>query len=316
MAANPTVQPMTIFFNDVQIHAVLNYESVIDALDAAYTDLACGQAAILPRQRCAAGAVKFSSMGALWTARQVAATKSYPTVQGQFSFLINLFDTAANRPIAVMEAGEITRFRTAAQTAMVAARIKPTRVKKVALFGAGLQGRAQVEALSQRTAFDELAIVDPHMSDLPELALACRPQLGLHSAQEAVQNADIVITATRSQSPVLLGEWLKPDALVVAIGISSAGGRELDTRSFDRASRVIVEWRPQSMQEAGDVLFWLKDLPHQNSKIIDLPELYAAEWPQAEGIQIFKSVGTGLADTAAAWLAWQRLQSAEKPSCA
>lgn len=307
---------MTLFFNDTQLGAVLDYVSVIDALDAAYADLSLGQAAILPRQRCAAGSVKFSSMGALWAARGVAATKCYPTVQGQFNFLINLFDTLANRPLAVMEAGEITRSRTSAQTAMVAARIKPAHVKKVALFGAGLQGRAQVEALSQRTKFDELAIVDPHIPDLPTLELACKSRIHMCAAQQAIEDADIVITATRSQSPVFDGNGLKGDALVVAIGISSAGGREIDTRCFDRASRVIVEWKPQSMQEAGDVLFWLKDLPEQASKIMDLPELYAQQWPQAAGIQVFKSVGTGLADTAAAWLAWQRLQARESTACA
>jgi ornithine cyclodeaminase len=309
------VKHMTKFFNDSQIRAVLSYGAVVDTLDAAYADLARGQAAIVPRQRCAAGSVKFSSMGALWAARGVAATKSYPTVQGQFSFLINLFDTLANRPLAVMEAGEITRFRTSAQTAMVAARIKPSHVRKVALFGAGLQGRAQVEALSQRMTFDELAIVDPHIAELPVLELACKPRMYFCAAQEAVQEADMVITATRSQNAVLDGDWLKQDALVVAIGISSAGGREIGTRSFDRASRVIVEWKPQSLQEAGDVLLWLKDLPEQAAKIMDLPELYAAQWPQAAGIQIFKSVGTGLADTAAAWLAWQRLQGREQPVC-
>ena len=298
---------MMKFFEDAQLGNVLDYESVMNALDEAYADLARGQAAILPRQRCAAGSAKFSSMGALWAARGVAATKSYTTVNGQFSFLINLFDTVANRSLAVMDAQEITRFRTAAQTAMVAARIKPARVGKVALLGAGLQGRAQIEALSARITFDELAIVDPHISQLPAMDLNGSPQTRLCAAQEAVEGADIVITATRSQTPVLDGNWLKDDALVVAIGISSAGGRELDTRSLDRASRVIVEWKPQSMQEAGDVLFWLKDLPHQATKIVDLPELYAAQWPQATGIQVFKSVGTGLADTATAWLAWQRL---------
>lgn len=315
-----TIGGMTSFFNDSQIRAVLDYSAVADALSAAYADLARGQAAILPRQRCAAGSVKFSSMGALWAARGVAATKSYPTVDGQFSFLINLFDTVNNRPLAVMEAGEITRFRTAAQTAMVAARIKRVRegvgVGKVALFGAGLQGRAQVEALSQAIAFDELAIVDPSITELSVLNLACKPRMRMCAAQEAVRDADIVITATRSQSPVFDGAWLKADALVVAIGISSAVGRELDTRTFDRASRVIVEWKPQSLNEAGDVLAWLKDLPEQSHKIVDLPELYAAQWPLAAGIQVFKSVGTGLADTAAAWLAWQRLQGNEATPCA
>lgn len=301
---------MLSFFSDAQISAQLDYPSVIQTLDTAYADLANGQAAILARQRCAAGSAKFSSMGGLWTAKNVAATKSYPTVNGQFSFLINLFNTQANMPLAVMAAQEITRFRTSSQTAMVAARVCEKRVRKVALFGVGLQGQAQVEALSHRIAFDELAIVDPHLNTVPALNLACTAKVQLMSAQHAVRDADIVLTATRSQQPVFDGAWLSEGAFVVAIGISSATGRELDSRTFDRAERVIVEWMPQSMQEAGDVLAWLKDSPAGQSKIVDLPQLYGSNWPRTNGIQVFKSVGTGLADTACAWLAWQRLSQA------
>ncbi len=306
---------MLNFFSDAQIRAHLDYAGVIQTLDAAYADLARGQAAILPRQRCAAGGAKFSSMGALWASKNAAATKSYPTVNGQFSFLLNLFDTANNMPLAVMAAQEITRFRTAAQTAMVAARICEKHVGKVALFGAGLQGRAQVEALSHRITFDELAIVDPLLQDAPTLHLQCPAKVTIQKAEQAVRDADVVITATRSQQSVLDGAWLKASAFVAAIGISSAGGQELGSCTFDRANRVIVEWLPQSMQEAGDVIAWLKDAsPEQGSKqakIIDLPQLYAQSWPRLEGIQVFKSVGTGLADTACAWLAWQRLSKAE-----
>lgn len=298
---------MLQYFSDDQIKPCLDYDSVIQALDAAYADLANGQAAILARQRCAAGSAKFSSMGGLWAAKNVAATKSYPTVNGQFSFLINLFDTAANMPLAVMAAQEITRFRTSSQTAMVAAKVCGKQVRKVALFGAGLQGRAQVEALSHRIAFDELAIVDPGVNKMPVLNLLCDAKVQLMSAEQAVRDADIVITATRSQQAVFNGAWLCDHAFVAAIGISSAAGRELDSRTFDCAERVIVEWMPQSMLEAGDVIAWLKDSPTSQGKIVDLPQLYAQNWPRAEGIQVFKSVGTGLADTACAWLAWQRL---------
>jgi ornithine cyclodeaminase len=306
---------MIPFFSDAQIRACLDYPSVIQTLDEAYADLAAGKAAILERQRCAAGSAKFSSMGGLWAARHVAGTKSYPTVQGQFSFLISVFDTLANQPLAVMAAQEITRFRTASQTAMVAARCLPAVVRKVALLGAGLQGRAQVEALSHRVSFDELAIVDPQLGDLPAMNLACAPTIRLMSAREAVNDADVVITATRSQQPVFEGAWLKDDAFVAAIGISSAGGRELDSHTFDRASRVIVEWLPQSLREAGDVIAWLEGAPAQKSSIIDLPQLYAQQWPPVKGLQIFKSVGTGLADTACAWLALQRLSKLGAVPC-
>ncbi len=65
--------------SDAQLAAYLDYASVIETLDAVFADLARGQTAILPRQRCAVGPAKFSGMGGLWAAKNMAATKSYPT---------------------------------------------------------------------------------------------------------------------------------------------------------------------------------------------------------------------------------------------
>jgi ornithine cyclodeaminase len=307
------------YVTDLQADQVLDYPSVIDALSQAYADLAQGKAALLPRQRCSVGAAKFASMGALWGAKSIAATKSYATAAGQFSFLINLFDTKANQPLAVMQAQAITRYRTAAQTAMVAVNALRDTARshsiKVALIGAGEQGRAQVEALSHCFAIDELLLVDPSLNAVPALNLASASDVRLANVREAVEGADIVVTATRSSTPVFDGSWLKPNAFVAAIGISTSAGRELDDQCFERADRVIVEWMPQSMQEAGDVLAWLASPSADPEKIIDLPNLFSKSWPAAKGIQVFKSVGTGLADAACAWLVYQKLNDAREKQC-
>jgi len=107
------------------------------------------------------------------------------------------------------------------------------------------------------------------------------------------------------------GDWLAPGAFVSAVGTSTARNRELDDRTLARASRVVVEWAPQSIVEAGEIVLWNegRDL----AKIIDLPELYRDEraWAAASGhgITVFKSVGVGLADVAAAVLAIERARA-------
>ena len=72
---------------------------------------------------------------------------------------------------------------------------------------------------------------------------------------------------------------------------------------------------PQSMQEAGDVLAWLNSSGAERGKIFDLPSLYSQSWPRVDGIQVFKSVGTGLADAACAWLLYQKLKGSWSKSC-
>lgn len=307
------------FISDADIARLLDYAGVAEVLDQAYQDFGAGRASVHPRTRSECANARLSSMGGLWTGRNVAAVKVYPTLAGRFSFLVNLFDLDTNTALAVLEGNELTRFRTAAQTALIARKVVPASAGKLALFGAGLQGRAQADALCGVFRFQEIAVVDPLGDEDWCRQLAQRTGASVHacSAEEAVRGADVVVTATRSTEPVFLGHWLKPRAFVAAIGISSPKGRELDDATLDRASRVIVEWLPQSMEEAGDIVLWNASQATKLDKTLDLPTLYGgrAPWPSSGScITVFKSVGTGLADTACAYLAYQRSHASERVS--
>jgi ornithine cyclodeaminase len=199
--------------------------------------------------------------------------------------------------------------RTSAMTAMVVPRLFAGHARKLALFGAGLQGRSQAEALAEQMPFEEIAIVDPvpQAEWCARLAERTGARVAPTTAELAVRDADVVITATRSSRPVFDGEWLRPGALVAAIGTSSPKGRELDDLTMQRAARVVVEWKPQSLHEAGEIVLWHGR--HDVDRFVDLPQLFSDErpWHVADDhITVFKSVGVGLSDVAAAWLAHRR----------
>ena len=298
-----------IYLDDATICGLLDYPRVVAILNESFADLAVGQAEIHARQRTDSRNLRLSTMGALWNARQVGGVKVYPTVGGQFSFSITLFDLENNRPIAVLDGAEITKFRTAGLTALIASRSATQQVKKLALFGAGFQGRAQVQALCAFFRFDEISVVDPLVDDAwcSHLAWQTGSVVKRCSPEAATVDADIVVTATRSQEPVFNGNWLKPGAFVSAIGISAPTGRELDDATLSRASRIIVEWKPQSLREAGELVLWQTDNALEREKIVDLPELYrqSEPWRGSEAdIIVAKSVGVGLSDVACAYLAF------------
>lgn len=298
-----------LHLTDRHIAKSLDYRGVTNALEEAFRDLAHGDAAVHARQRSDCGSQRLSTMGALWNKRSVAGMKVYLTLAGQFSFALLLFDLATNTPVAVLDSNEITRFRTAAITAMVATRAAAPAARKLALFGAGVQGRAQAEALCERFGFEEICIVDPHADPgwCKRFQCGVRGQVRLTGAEEAVHGAHIVVTATRSARPVFDGAWLSPGAFVSAVGASTPQVRELDDTTMSRAARIIVEWKPQSLAEAGEIVLWPGHTDASN--IVDLPELFRAEQPwrtDEHGITVFKSVGVGLSDVAAAHLALQR----------
>ncbi|MBV7542569.1 ornithine cyclodeaminase family protein [Acidovorax sp. sic0104] len=298
------------FISDRQVAQALDFRSVAAALGAAFASLAAGAAAVHARQRTDCRDLRLSTMGAVWAERGVAGVKVYPTVRGQFSFSILLFDVLTNQPLAVLDGNEITRLRTAAITALVASKAGPLRPRKLAVFGAGLQGRAQAEALCEWFDFEQVALVDPAGQSGWADTLAHRAgcPVAFTTPEAAVRGADLVVTATRSATPVFDGAWLAPGAFVAAMGISAPKGRELDDTTMDRAGRIILEWMPQSLAEAGEVVLWQGRT--DSAPLVDLPQLYAGDAPwraEGQGITVFKSVGIGLADVAVAHLAVSRI---------
>jgi ornithine cyclodeaminase/alanine dehydrogenase-like protein (mu-crystallin family) len=110
------------------------------------------------------------------------------------------------------------------------------------------------------------------------------------------------VTATTSRDPVLRGEWLRPGALVCAIGANDPHHRELDNAVVERAAFVCCDSREQARLESGDliepveagVLDWLE--------VHELQEVVAGELSgrQAdEDVVLFKSNGIAAWDIAA-----------------
>lgn len=309
----------TDFYTDAEIAILLTYSDVRHALDEVFQDLASGRASVFPRLRSNCGDIKLSAMGGIWRSRNVAGIKTYPTVNGNYSFLISLFDTLENKPLAVLQANEVTRLRTAALVALVASSVAEPRARKLALIGAGVQGCAIAEALSERFDFEQICVADPALNrfSASQLAARLKAHVQLCTSEEAVREADIVITASRSRTPVFDGAWLKPGCFVAAVGTSLPDGRELDDDTLRRAGRVIVEWKPQSMVEAGEIVLGKAAGALSDDKIIDLGETYRGEkaWrANTDEIVVFKSVGVGLADVATAWLAVQKASASVSAS--
>ena len=300
-------------YRDEDVARSVGWHDVLQDLPQAFESLRSGDAAIQARQRIDCGSWKLSGMGALWESRGVAAYKTYTSFNGQFDFLVNLFDLARQQH-HVMPAGEITRARTAAMTAWVARRITRLGARKMALFGLGVQGRTHLEALQETIRFSEIAVVDT--ADVSQACEMFSARYGIAvrqvSAQQAVAGADLVVTVTRSKQPLFDGAWLQRGASVCAVGTSLPTGTEIDQVSRARSDRVIVEWKPQSLVEAGEVVTGRAHGVLPEERIVDLVELGAegTPWRRADDeVVIFKSVGVGLTDLAAAALVWKAWQA-------
>jgi len=209
---------------------------------------------------------------------------------------IFLIDPQTGTPLAIMDGRLITEMRTAAVSAVATKLLASPDAKVLAILGSGVQARSHVEALRLVRQFEEIRVWSPTLEHAKRFA----QEIGATaiSAEEAVRDADVIVTVTSSKTPVLKGAWLKAGCHVNAIGACRPDWRELDDEAMTNV--VFVDSREGAMRESGDVIL-------SRAKIYaELGEALAGKVPaQANKTTIFKSLGMAVEDVAAATLVYQ-----------
>jgi ornithine cyclodeaminase len=303
-----------IHISDDQIDRHVSPEDAEAAMRDAFIRFSRNEAAMQERIRTEAGGVKLSTMGAVIPGQGYAGAKVYTTINGQFQFVILLFSAEDGRPLASFDAGAITRLRTAACSLLAARSLARPESSVMALFGAGVQGTAHARQFARAFPLQRILVCDPYApGDIAQrLAHTCGIEVVSVAPEQAVRQADIVVTASRSIEPLFSGEWIRSGTFIAAVGSSLPHTRELDDATLSRAAALVVEWRAQAMREAGDIVQAGAGvlLPE---KISELGDVLAGSLPvrrQPDDITIYKAVGVGLQDVALAGLAYARIIAA------
>ncbi len=185
--------------------------------------------------------------------------KGIPSHQGEML----VFETETGRLKAVVDAGSLTGIRTAAASAAVTDALAKPDACRLAILGAGVQGRQHLEAIRLVRDLREVTVWDirpeaaaryaddmGQKTGLPVRACAC--------AGEATRSADIICTVTPSKDPVLWAADVKPGAHINAVGACSPHAREISS-DLMAAGRLFVDWKPATLVEAGDYLLAVED---------------------------------------------------------
>jgi ornithine cyclodeaminase len=210
--------------------------------------------------------------------------------------IVTLFDGATGRPTAVLNGSAVTSIRTAAVTALATRLLARPDARTLAVIGAGVQAAAHLRALLLVRPFERVRVC----SRTPE-------------PREALEGADVVVTATNSATPVIEHEWLAAGAHVNAIGASVPSARELDVATI-AAAELFVDSRESAANEAGDYRLALSEGAIGPDHIrAELGEVAAGLRPGRSGpeaLTVFRSLGIAVEDLAAAELALRRARAA------
>ena len=213
-----------------------------------------------------------------------------------------LSDGESGEPLAFLNASAITEIRTAAVSAVATRALAREDSRELAILGAGVQARSHLEAMRAVRDFERVRIY----SRTAEHARALAEEGGaavVGSAEEAVREADVVVTATSSPEPVVDRGWLKRGVHINAVGACLPHMRELDTQTVVDAA-FFTDRRESAENEAGDFVLAKEEGAIGPEHIrAELGEVVAGMGPgrsSDDEITIFESLGLAIEDLAAA----------------
>lgn len=233
--------------------------------------------------------------------------RGLPTIQA----LVAVLDAETGRPAAVMDGTYLTALRTGAASGAATDLLARTDARVAAVFGAGAQGRTQLEAVCQVRDIEKAWVYDINREAAEKYVAEMRERGGrvpkdivaVSSPAEAVREADVICTATTSRTPVFADADLKAGVHINAIGAFTPEMQEVPEDTIQRA-RLVVDSREACWAEAGDLIIPRhKGLISENDIHAELGEIVAGVKrgrQSDEEITFFKSVGNAVQDVSVA----------------
>ena len=291
-----------LYLDEEQVRQHLRMEELIAAMEKALIDFSAGKVTQPVRSVITIDPPGgfFGMMPALAEGLGIKLVTFYPSNAklGIPTHMATIFlvDPETGTPLAVMDGRLITEMRTAAVSAVATKLLASPDAKVLAILGSGVQAHSHAEALRLVRQFEEIRVWSPTSKHAERF----EEEVGAKSmsAESAVRGADVIVTATSSQTAVLQGSWLKHGSHVNAVGACRPDWRELDDEAM--TNLVFVDSRAGAMKESGDIIL-------SGAKIYaELGEALAGKVPsRANETTIFKSLGMAVEDIAAAILVYR-----------
>jgi alanine dehydrogenase len=292
---------LALYLTEAEVDSLLTPADALEAVEGSFRRLARGAVENKPRYRLRLEGGTFAVMAAADLELGLAGVKSYAAFGHEdVRFVVLLFETTRAELVAVIEADKLGQLRTGAASGVAAKYLARRGARSLGVIGCGWQAESQVHCI--RAAVPSIERVVAYCRSEGRLREFCR-RVGAEPGESHRDPAgqEIVVTATTSKDPVLRGEWLRPGALVGAIGANVPKARELDNAVLERASFVCCDSREQAQLESGDliepvsqgVLDWLE--------VHELHEVVAGDLQGRQSdddVIVFKSNGLAAWDVA------------------
>lgn len=302
------------YLTSSDVEQVLSMDIAIDLMRTAFAELALPDAAVPVRTVLRPGSdspnrtlimpaylPSFSTGLKVINVAPGNAEKGLPTSHA----VVVVTDAETGQIRAIIEAEALTAIRTGAGSGLATDLLASDDARVVAIFGAGKQAATQLEAVCAVRPIEKALVFNRTIKRAEEFAARMRDLLKIDvvvaHGDGLLSEADIVCTATASETPVLHERHLKAGAHINGVGSYRPDMAEVPADVVAR-SFVVADHRPACMAEAGDILQPIKSgRITANHIVADLSEILGVGMPNRRPEHIwtfFKSVGVACQDIA------------------
>jgi ornithine cyclodeaminase/alanine dehydrogenase len=308
---------MSLFLGSEDVRALASQEVLMEAASAAVEAERQGAVVVPPRLDVdlPTGFLRVmpAAMGAVMGVKVMTLVKGVGN-----RYLLLLYSQPSGDLVALLDAAEITRLRTAATTALAAQMLAPEGTSRLGLLGSGFEAESHLRLLARIWSLEQVFVYSPTQTRREEFAERLSEELQVRvqavgRPEDAVAGAPISVLATKATRPVVDGSAFPSGAVVLSIGSTRPDLRELDRKTLARAGALLVDDARQVRLESGDVIDALGCGALADDHIVSMAAVDGKLGPlrrdDTRDLLAFKSVGTAVQDLA---LAKSALDAARK----
>ena len=305
---------MTLYISESEVGRLLDMPAAIEAVEEVFRFQGEGLVHNVPRRRAVGKSTVLHLMGAAVPPLDRIGFKAYTTGPSGARFVINLYRESSGELDAVIDAGRLGQLRTAAASGVSAKYLARDDANIAAIIGSGYQARTQLEAIAHVRRLSKAYVFSRSPENRAAFAAEMSDNLDLDvqpvdDPETACSEADIIVAATSSATPVVKGDWIAPGAHVAAMGANRIGARELDDAAIGGFDLIAVDDIEQSRIESGDLAGAVDGGVISWDEIVHLGDIVAGRLPgrsYRSQMTLFKSLGIALWDVAAAHYLYER----------
>jgi len=239
----------------------------------------------------------------------VFGIKHYVVNNGKYFYYIYLYDFHEKNLLAILEAEEIGRYRTAAVTSLAINKLRTKDMNNLAIIGTGFQAHQQLKSvITSNVDYKKIFIFSPNKIRRTKFVVGFQklfPEqefINCDFMEDALINSDVIITATNSSTPVINYNYLKDQYLIIGMGAATPYYIEIDEETIANCNLVIADDIDQAKLESGDLLNPVSKGLLQWKDVIYFSDIFKTQFKLSEDKNkiFFKSLGIATWDVSIA----------------